>query len=145
MEDGLRADVSNNQTVRVRPLSRQGIQDYGLRTCRDPTRKIRMKLGGITVLIRALSAWSPCMPFWNPCRGYPDSPGLKHWYPLPRFPLMALAGLSPSLSDLLPDPCRGLSAGRPWKQPTYKQTVFHSICRRHLCIPAGAFFVSQQC
>lgn len=50
MEDGLGADVSNSQTVRVRPLSRQGIQDYGLRTCRDPTRKIRMKLGGITVL-----------------------------------------------------------------------------------------------
>ncbi len=46
MEDGLGADVSNSQTVRVRPLSRQGIQDYGLRTCRDPTRKIRMKLGG---------------------------------------------------------------------------------------------------
>lgn len=36
MEDGLGADVSNSQTVRVRPLSRQGIQDYGLRTCRDP-------------------------------------------------------------------------------------------------------------
>lgn len=50
MEDGLGADVSNSQTVRVRPLSRQGIQDYGLRTYRDPTRKIRIKLGGITVL-----------------------------------------------------------------------------------------------
>ncbi len=50
MEDGLGADVSNSQTVRVRPLSRQGIQDYGLRPCRNPTRKIRMKLGGITVL-----------------------------------------------------------------------------------------------
>lgn len=50
MEDGLGADVSNNQTVRVRPLLRQGIQDYGLRTCRDPACKSRMKLGGITVL-----------------------------------------------------------------------------------------------
>lgn len=50
MEDGLGADVSNNQTLRVRPLLRQGIQDYGLRTCRDPACKSRMKLGGITVL-----------------------------------------------------------------------------------------------
>lgn len=50
MEDGLGADVSNNQTVRVRPLLRQGIQDYDLRTCRDPACKSRMKLGGITVL-----------------------------------------------------------------------------------------------
>lgn len=57
MEDGLGADVSNSQTVRVRPLSRQGIQDYGLRTCRDPTRKIRIKLGGITVLPSLTQGW----------------------------------------------------------------------------------------
>lgn len=49
-EDGLRAGVSNSQTVRVHPLQCQGINGSGQRTCRGCCREAMVKLGGITVL-----------------------------------------------------------------------------------------------